>query len=246
MYDPSRPGSTWKPGARRAARRPRQPPAITWPLMKRKHQTFWLLGGVLVFSFMVLASWASRSVHESACRGNLFFLGAHIDEYELMYGAKPLPTVGEVANRPGHSWRVVLHASSHQDFAARYKFDEPWDSPNNIWAAIEAPSYFVCDNNRLPIRGFRGFTNYVAIVDGPQGALKPFDLEASNEEASIFLVEVPGSNIVWTEPRDISPSEVAALSEGNDPGGLCVLLTNRRVVRLSRRAILERLERGGE
>lgn len=213
---------------------------------KRARLGWWGLGSALVLSFLLLVSHARRSVQESACRGKLFFLGVHVLQYELAHNATPPPTANDATARPTRSWRTVLHARMNPDFAGRYNFDEPWDSPNNMRAAVETPSYFVCDNNRWAHGGFGGFANYAAVVDGPLGALKPFNLDLSNEEATILLVEIPDSDIFWTEPRDISPSELATLPEGNDPGGLGVVLTNGRAVRLSRQAILERLERGGK
>jgi len=210
---------------------------------KRLGLGWWGLGAALVLSFLALVSHARRSVQESACRGKLFFIGVHVLQHELTHHATPPPTANNATAPPTHSWRTVLHARMNASFADRYNFEEPWDSPSNMRVAVETPSYFVCDNNRLAIGGFGGFANYAAVVDGALGALKPFDLELSNEEASILLVEIPDSDIFWTEPRDISPREIAALPEGNDPGGLGAVLTNGRAVRLSRREILERLAR---
>ena len=43
----------------------------------------------------------------------------------------------------------------------------------------------------------------------------------------------------WTEPRDVSPSEIAKYPSPSDPGGFAVVMSDGRIRRLSREEILE-------
>lgn len=150
---------------------------------------------------------------------------------------KPRPTVTfDASGRPMHSWRSLVWASQFPIVDPPYDFDLAWDDPANRPAAEKAPNEFVCQNSQ----DFPGaFTNFAAIVDADDCSL---DLIAAPGRAGPWpvVVEVPDSTIRWTEPRDVSPSQIANYPSPSDPGGFAVVMSDGRVRRLSREEILEK------
>jgi hypothetical protein len=105
--------------------------------------------------------------------------------------------------RPWHSWRVLVlpFIEQHQLFK-QYKFDEPWDGPNNRELADRIPKGYSFPDT---YRAKSGVANYLAIV-GPgtmwPGA-KPFqgDVQDGSSE-TILIAENHGLDVHWMEPRD--------------------------------------------
>lgn len=149
---------------------------------------------------------------------------------------KPRPAATrDASGRPMHSWRTLVWATQFPIVDPPYNFDLAWDDPANRPAAVKAPNEFVCPNSQ----DFPGAsTNFAAIVDGDECSL---DLIASPGGTGpwALVVEVPNSTIRWTEPRDVSPSQIANYPSPSDPGGFAVVMSDGRVRRLSREEILE-------
>lgn len=108
-----------------------------------------------------------------------------------------------------HSWRVlILPFLDDQDFYKRYKFDEPWNGPNNSRLALDRPLY------RCPSHEDESDqTSYVAVT-GVKTAF-PADRYVTNEDITdgpsntIVIVEIANSGIHWMEPRDLSFAEMS-------------------------------------
>lgn len=105
-----------------------------------------------------------------------------------------------------HSWRVlILPYIEGGELAAKYRFDEPWDGPNNRLLASRMPRVFAFHTEKRP---GNTTTNYVAVV-GDETAW-PTNGKCSIRDATdgttttILLVENRGLNIHWLEPRDLS------------------------------------------
>ena len=105
-----------------------------------------------------------------------------------------------------HSWRVlILPFAEHKALYDAYRFDEPWDGPNNRKLHNQYPAYFCCPsgNAKQP----KGETNYVAVV-GPETmwpdgkATKCSDIK-DGTSSTLMVVEVANSGIHWMEPRDL-------------------------------------------
>jgi len=110
-----------------------------------------------------------------------------------------------------HSWRVLLLPYIDQrNLYKQYRFDEPWDGPNNIALANATswPSFYRC-----PSSNWNGETNYFAVV-GPQTiwpgtkTTKMSDIKDGTAN-TIMLVEVHNSGIHWMEPRDLDISQMS-------------------------------------
>lgn len=115
------------------------------------------------------------------------------------------------------SWRVaILPFVEQNELYEQYRFDEPWDSENNLKLLEKIPDVY-----RSPLAVLRqpvGHTNYLgfsgehtALGDGGGVSMRSFFDGTSN---TILIVEAKDS-VAWTEPTDI-PFEM--LSKVQDVG----------------------------
>jgi hypothetical protein len=122
--------------------------------------------------------------------------------------------VADAEGRPLYSWRVLLMAELDRTdrwfggrLVAGFRFDEPWDSPNNskfhnLWR------YTVLHCPSDPTTEGTNETNSVAVV-GP-GTMFPADGTSrrladvtDGTEDMLVVVEVAGAGIHWMEPREL-------------------------------------------
>ena len=154
----------------------------------------------------------TRALH---CRSNLSNLAKAIQAYRADYGQFPPACVRDANDQPMHSWRVLLLPYlGHDNLYASYRFDEPWDGPNNSTLRQSIPLEYRCPALTRRQRSL-GLTTYVAIV-GKQTAwpddrpMRESDIHDGADQ-TILIGEVPSDlNICWLEPRDI-PFDKAAL-----------------------------------
>lgn len=152
----------------------------------------------------------------SHCRyGCLKQIGIALRAYHDQYGSLPPPYVSDARGRPMHSWRVLLLPFlDHQPLYDRYRFDEPWDGPNNSRLTKQSPDIYRCpaDDDDGP-QGSEHETSYVVVV-GPRTAFpadKCVSLRDITDYSSntILVVEVQNSGIHWMEPRDLHVTQMA-------------------------------------
>jgi hypothetical protein len=130
----------------------------------------------------------------------------------------------DAQRKPLLSWRVhLLPALGHDALYRKFHLDEPWDSPHNLTLLTEMPDVYRCPTDQHA----RGaiYTSYVAVV-GPETAWPPdggltFDGFVDGRSSTVLLVECPQSNIVWTEPRDLSLADLQLLRAGPRTKGDC-------------------------
>jgi prepilin-type processing-associated H-X9-DG protein len=139
-----------------------------------------------------------------------------------------------------HSWRVLLLPFVDQaPLYAQYRFDEPWDGPNNRKLADKIVYAYTCySDDHGGKGGAPTMTSYVAIV-GPDtawpehGAASLPDIKDGTIN-TLLVVEVANSGIHWMEPRDLhvvqmAPTINAKSGQGissRDTGGAHVLLAD--------------------
>ena len=126
--------------------------------------------------------------------------------YHSVHGTFPPAYLVDGNGAPMHSWRVLLLPFlEEQALYRRYRFDEPWDGPNNRKLHQTIVPCYSCAGDGT--RKHSAATSYVAVV-GPGTAwpgkqptkLSDFTDGTSN---SILIVEVADSGIHWMEPRDL-------------------------------------------
>jgi len=103
-----------------------------------------------------------------------------------------------------HSWRVlILPWLEQKELHDQYRFDEPWDGPNNSRLANKMPAVFAFHDKT----DHGGITNYLRVV-GP-GTASPGATTISNADVSdgtdntLLIVENLGAGVNWLEPRDL-------------------------------------------
>jgi hypothetical protein len=118
----------------------------------------------------------------------------------------PPPFVRGPDGRPWHSWRVlVLPYIEQNELFKQYRFDEPWDGPNNRRLAARMPRIFEFHSAKAP---GNTTTNYLAVV-GDETVWHPSKRAQSGGvsdglSTTILIVENRGAGVHWMEPRDLT------------------------------------------
>ena len=169
-----------------------------------------LLGVIVVFVCLLLpAVQGPRRGRRSPCKNNLKQIGLALHNYHDKYGSLPPAYIADENGKPMHSWRVLLLPFLDlQSLYQKYRFDEPWDGPNNIKLLDEFPDAFRCPNETKK-NGRLRTTSYVAVVGDEtiwpnQQSTRLEDITSQDGSTyTIAVVEIANSTISWTEPRDL-------------------------------------------
>ncbi len=150
--------------------------------------------------------------HESgpffACKDNLEAITNALIAYQKEHGHLPPPYLADDSGQRMHSWRVlILPYLGYDELYARYRFDEPWNGPNNSLLRDEVVQVYRCPKDTEAATA--GNTSYLAVVgqsalwSGPKSTMlvRPAGFGAPPR---LLVVEVPNSGVGWTEPRDLS------------------------------------------
>lgn len=182
-----------------------------------------LTGVALFLLFLMVAAlvWDASSGRQyaraSQCRNNLRQIVLALHNYHDVYNSFPPAYVADEDGRPMHSWRVlILPFLDEKELHEQYRFDEPWDGSNNSKLVGVIP-----DGLRCPSEPWTTNTNYFLIAGDEtawaDGRAPRIDDFADGLAETIFVVEVSGSNVLWTEPRDLTMDE-AMLGINRAPG----------------------------
>jgi hypothetical protein len=164
-----------------------------------------------------------RNARSRNCRGRLKQLAIALHCYIERYGTFPPAYVCDKNGRPMHSWRALLlpFLDVPQDVAAKYNFDEPWDSLNNRKITDVVVAHFKCPFERMPDEPTTSYMMVVGphtISDGPHSRkVSEITDGASN---TIMLVEVTDSGVRWAEPRDLSFDDIHFRANAADRMGI--------------------------
>jgi hypothetical protein len=140
------------------------------------------------------------------CSNHLKQIGLALQWYHDTHGSLPPAYFADSSGKPIHSWRVILLPFIEQEpLYDKYRFDEPWNGPNNRKLHGEILDVYRCPSR--PKRQRATDTSYV-VVTGPKtmwpGA-KSTSLSDSTDGTSntLMVVEMANSGIHWMEPRDL-------------------------------------------
>lgn len=190
---------------------------------------------------------SQAAIYSSVCQSHFSGVNGALRDYHTKYGKFPPAYVADRAGKPMHSWRIlVLETSTWPEWAEvyrAYRFDEPWDGPNNRKLADRMPDFFACPSANWGTKDHKGLANYVVITDpnavfrGADSASLP-DGDAIHADTIILAETLPG--IPWLEPRDLELSRMSLLiNDPNRPGIASkdsihpgVVLMDGRIVRL--------------
>jgi prepilin-type processing-associated H-X9-DG protein len=157
--------------------------------------------------------------HRISCLNNLQQLTKALLAYKATNGQLPPPYVTDESGKPMHSWRVLILPYLGQDgLYQAYRFDEPWDGPNNSKLHNLILDIYRCPSGRFG----QTETSYVALV-GPGTAWDttgglPMQSPGAAASQTIVLVEMADSGIHWMEPRDLDIRHMApTVNSSNGP-----------------------------
>lgn len=150
-----------------------------------------------------------QAVHDVVVRktdaANLRHIGEAMYAYNDHAGRLPPAASQGARGRELLSWRVALLPYLGQgELYAKFRLDEPWDSPHNVALVRHMPKVYAhpCD----PDAAARGETYYRVFI----GKGAPFDDEkgprlpdAFRNGTSMFLVVAAPHPVPWTAPKDL-------------------------------------------
>lgn len=163
---------------------------------------------ITVFLIVPAFRGANEANNRRICKNNLKMIGLALHNYHDVHATFPPAYVADKDGKPMHSWRVLLLPYlDRKDLYDQYRFDEPWNGPNNSRLASQMPEEFRCPSSTSG----SPWTSYVG-VSGPQAAFagaKPIRLRDMVDGSSntILVVESSGKRVHWMSPDDISPEE---------------------------------------
>lgn len=139
-------------------------------------------------------------------------IGISLHNYHDDYGCFPPACMADKNGRPMHSWRVLLLPyMEERALYDKYRFDEPWDGPNNRKLAGQIVQAYSGAADHAGPKDTE--TDYVAVV-GP-GTMWPGEKSIALGDIAdgagnvIAVVEVRNSGIHWMEPRDLHVLQMA-------------------------------------
>ncbi len=182
---------------------------------------------------------AREGARRSGCKCNLKQFGLALHNYHDVYGAFPPAFVLGPDGQKWHSWRVlILPYLENSGLYAAYRFDEPWDGPNNRKLIEKMPEIFACPSQPCPTKkavllsigvlgcagggpsAESGFTSFAAVLgqDCAFRGARPVSIKEITDGTSntILIGECTRTKIPWTKPDDI---DTAFFSKLNGPDG---------------------------
>lgn len=168
------------------------------------------IGSCLATMFILLflpAVESPRNGRLYQCINNLKNITLALQNYESMYGTFPPAYIADANGKPMHSWRVlILPQLDRIDLYKAYRFDEPWDGPNNSKLHGVAMDILACPSD-VYAPGVH-YTSYVAVLGDHTawpGATPMTTQTISDHDGTartLLLIETHNSGIHWMEPRD--------------------------------------------
>ena len=212
------------------------------PSTKRSWPRWVKVAAALMLLFAVSAWWLRQTsvgvTRRLDCNCRLKQISLAMFNYHEVYGSFPPAFVLGPDGQKWHSWRVlVLPYLDQKKLYSEYRFDEPWDGPNNRKLLAKMPEVFACPSQPCPPKQAvvlsigvlacsggpsvnSGFTSYSVVLGQDcafRGARPVHRDEITDGLAHTLLVgECTRTTIPWTKPDDI---DIAFHAKLGDPDG---------------------------
>jgi prepilin-type processing-associated H-X9-DG protein len=167
-------------------------------------------GGILVALLLPAVNAAREAARRAQCSNNLKQIALALHNYHDTYKTLPPAYIPDKDGKPMHSWRVlILPFMEQQALYQQYRFNEPWDSPNNRMVADTAVRCFQCPSSPGPNPTE---THYMAVTG--QGTVFEdakacgFSQITDGTSNTIMVVEVHGTGVSWAQPVDLDASKL--------------------------------------
>jgi hypothetical protein len=167
---------------------------------------------VLAVCLMSAFRYAKERSHRARCPNNLKQIAIALQLYHDEYGSLPPAYMADASGKPIHSWRILLLPFlEHEPLYKQYRFDEPWDGPNNRKLHDRYLEVYTCPEQFRQAPRDRD-TSYVVVV-GPQTAFPgercvSFGDIRDGTTTTVLVVEIKNSGIHWMEPRDLHVTQM--------------------------------------
>ncbi|HVJ85215.1 MAG TPA: DUF1559 domain-containing protein [Caulifigura sp.] len=154
-----------------------------------------------------------RGQQRSANRDRLKQILLALHAYEEQHSSLPPAYVAGPDGRRWHSWRaIILPQLGEEKLAAAYRWDEPWDGPNNRLLSARRPEVF---SSRDAQHETDEQANFRAVVSGvsmwPEQYAMRFSDVTDGLANTICLINDAGSRASWLEPNDLSLDDCVKL-----------------------------------
>jgi hypothetical protein len=191
---------------------------------------FFMIAAIcLLFAVIILLPPATSQPRPAArrtvCSNNLKQIALALHNYHDMYGSFPPAYIADENGRPMHSWRVlILPFIEEQPLYDDYRFDEPWDGPNNRLLVNRMPRLYRCPSESQTDPPSL-MTSYLAIVGPetvwPDGKARKIGDIQDGTSNTLLVVESHNSGIHWMEPRDLHTGQMAREINPLHGQGIC-------------------------
>jgi hypothetical protein len=202
--------------------------------------TIGCVGAVLIALVLPVARASREAARRVGCVSNLKQIGLALNSYHQAYGSYPPHATRDASGKPLLSWRVlILPFLDSSALYARFRRDEPWDSPTNRPLVDAMPRWFRCPSDLILGRGMTGYQ----VVVGPNTTFPRGRGDASvvavrdvtDGIGETILVGEAARPVHWSEPDDIpsDPAEPLSGFGSRHPGGFVVVFSDGSVRFLS-------------
>jgi hypothetical protein len=166
-----------------------------------------LVGTGALISFLAPRIQAARAAMlRTACAANLRRIADAMRKYHQEWECFPPAHLADGSGAPTHSWRVLLLPYlGERALYEQYRFDEPWNGPNNRTLVDRMPPVFRCpaDQSKHP-----GKTHYSMLI-GPNTVSNGTSVTRLSDivdgpSRTILLIEGSDFTVEWLEPRDLA------------------------------------------
>ena len=174
-------------------------------------------GFVIPFLLLIIAivplPWVNDrrppSPHTS-CKNNLKQIGLAMHNYHDVWSSFPAASLGQ----PAVSWRIaLLPFVEHSELGKRFDRHQSWDSAANADLQKVRVLPYACPARPLQVDSSGRFLTSYVVPTGPGSIFSseggtPISQIRDGTSNTLLVMEACGSEIIWTDPRDLDSSQV--------------------------------------